>query len=373
MKNKVLVIDDEQSMRKAISRQLSTDKDGFEIFSACNGKEGLKLYEKEHPILIILDIEMPLMDGIEFLEEIKLTSSSPFSTLVLTGKVDDKYIKKCFDLGVSAFLKKPFNNYEFMGLVKNTIALKRAQHRLKEEIAYRKLTQKALADQKETFISVLMHDLKNPLIPLVTYCRKLAEGKINSDEEKIKKLKIMRESSERVLEIIESTSDVLKKGRAVPPICVNKVVISDTVLFVVKNAKHEADEKRISIYINGKSENEWDNLEEIIICADEHQIRSLVENLAGNAMKYARSSINIELANINDDVKLVVRDDGRGIKEIYHKKIFDSYFQAPGSKKGTGLGLFSVKKVVDNHNGRINVHSAPEAGTSFEVILPIND
>ncbi len=372
MKNKVLIIDDEHAMLRAISRQLKTDKEGYEIFLAENGKDGLEIYGTEQPVLVILDIHMPVIDGIEFLQHIRLSSHSPCSVIVLTGKGSNNNIKKCFDLGVYAFLEKPFNNYEFMGLVRNAIALKRAQLALREEIAYRKMAQKALDDQKESFISVLVHDLKNPLIPLAAYSKKLMDGKIKSEKEKVEKLKIIRESTKRLLKIIESTSESLKKGMSDPLVCVNKVVISDTVLFVAKTAMHEAEEKNVCITINDKGEDVWDDLEDTVMCADDHQIRTMIENLLGNAMKYARSRINVDLSCTGDDVKLVINDDGPGIQTMYHKKIFERYFQAPGSREGTGLGLFSVKKVVENHGGKISVQSAPKKGASFKVVLPIN-
>ncbi len=75
---------------------------------------------------------------------------------------------------------------------------------------------------------------------------------------------------------------------------------------------------------------------------------------------------------ITKDGSIEVTDDGRGIPEKYKDKVFDEYFQVPGSKKGTGLGLYSVKKVVENHKGKITVNSSSKSGASFEITLPIN-
>ena len=106
------------------------------------------------------------------------------------------------------------------------------------------------------------------------------------------------------------------------------------------------------------------------IHADPEQLRSMIENLVGNAVKYARSAVYVEVRMDASGLRFTVSDDGPGIPDVYREKIFEEYFQAPGSVKGTGLGLFSVKKVVDNHGGGVTVTSLPDGGTRFEITLP---
>ena len=130
--DKILVIDDEPIIIESISYDLMNE--GYEILSAMNGKEGLVLFEKEKPTVIILDIRMPVMDGIEFLEHIKLESSDPYAVIVLTGHGDDEDVQKCFNLGVSSFLRKPYNIHVLKGLVGNSIEFKHTQQELMCEI-----------------------------------------------------------------------------------------------------------------------------------------------------------------------------------------------------------------------------------------------
>lgn len=125
--SKILIIDDEQIVTETIRKDL--DGEGYEVISAINGKEGLDIFEKEHPILIILDLRMPVMDGITFLEHIKLKPSSIFSVIVLTGHGDNEDIKKSFTLGVSSFLSKPYNVLVLRGMVKHSIEAKQTQLR----------------------------------------------------------------------------------------------------------------------------------------------------------------------------------------------------------------------------------------------------
>ncbi|KJR43660.1 Signal transduction response regulator, receiver region domain protein, partial [Candidatus Magnetoovum chiemensis] len=112
-KDKILILDDEKVVIEAIKKHLKHED--YVILTGENGQEGLDIYFKERPILIILDLKMPVMDGIEFLETIKLTPQSPCSVIVLTGHGSDEDMERCFELGILAFLHKPFNVYELKG------------------------------------------------------------------------------------------------------------------------------------------------------------------------------------------------------------------------------------------------------------------
>ena len=150
---KILIIDDESVVIEAVQRHLRTD--GYEIFSAANGKEGLKLLHEISPILVILDLRMPVMDGHEFLEKAGLITAGTSSVIVLTGHGDDDDILRSFNLGVCAYLRKPFNAVELRGLVKNTIALKRSEITLADEIARRRQADDLLKERELRYRTVV--------------------------------------------------------------------------------------------------------------------------------------------------------------------------------------------------------------------------
>ena len=132
LNNKILVIEDEEIVIETIREVLKGRC--YEIISAKNGKEGLAEYEKEQPILVILDLMMPVMNGVEFLENLKIRYHDICSVIVLTGHGDNEDIKKCFDLGVFSFIKKPFDINVFRGTVMNTIKAEQLQQELVDEI-----------------------------------------------------------------------------------------------------------------------------------------------------------------------------------------------------------------------------------------------
>ena len=368
--DEILIIDDEQSIINSIYRDIMFGDEEYKLYSANNGKDGLVLYYIHQPVLIVLDLNMPVMNGIEFLEKIQLKSTDKCSVIVMTGANDDENIKKCFELGVSAFLRKPFNNYEFIGLLKNAITLKRTQNELRDEIYERELAERILNKQREKFVSVLMEDMKKPLITVKDYTGIIAGGEMQSEEEKNAKLQMIQESTEDLLNTIENTSNALKDKAVLQVYEPEPVELVEIIPAVIKDHLSQIEDRGIEVLINKKRMEEWDAMDSHVLKADYNQMKILVKNLLSNAFKYAKKVIEIEINKSNSVIEMAVKDDGPGIKEIYHEKIFEEYFQIPGSKKGSGSGLFSAKKVVNNHAGSIEVKSSPDDGTSFRVALP---
>lgn len=126
--NKILIIDDEPQVVDSIKNDL--EMGNYEIFAAFNGKEGLEICKEVLPVLILLDLKMPKMGGIEFLERINISHSDAYSVIVFTGHGDEEDIKKCFKLGICVFLKKPYNIYELRGLVKYSVESKHLQKQI---------------------------------------------------------------------------------------------------------------------------------------------------------------------------------------------------------------------------------------------------
>jgi len=131
----VLVIDDDAAVREAVAEDLK--REGYELHFADNGREGLKRLPEVKPTVIILDLRMPVMDGQEFLTQLRLKPSDPYSVVVLTAYGDADAVKSCYDAGVSTFLKKPFNLFEIRGVVKNAIAIKQLSTHLEELVEER--------------------------------------------------------------------------------------------------------------------------------------------------------------------------------------------------------------------------------------------
>lgn len=370
-KQKILVIDDDLSITHAIRRELTLQSDSYEIMTSKNGWDGLELYYSQNPILILLDLKMPVMDGLEFLQSINLSASDICSVIMLTGHDDDESISRSFSMGASAYLRKPFNACELGGLVRNSIALKLMQHRLVKEIELKEQAQHELSEERDRFLSILMHNLKNPMFPIVSYINKIIDGRLKSEEERRNKLHIIRESSEEIMRVIEETSVALRDKRTVDIFDPTTVSLRDLLVFTLRALSVSNDEHSLTVTLNGQDEKNWDAIHDITLEADHRQIKTLFENLISNALKYARSRIEIELYKRQDSVTFSISDDGQGIPDEYKDRIFQEYYQVPGSKQGTGLGLYSVRRVVDNHSGTITVSCPLSGGIRFDICLPL--
>ena len=131
----VLVIDDDAAVRDAVAEDLK--QEGYDLYFATNGIEGLKRIKEIDPTVIILDLRMPVMDGQKFLTQLRLKPSDPYSVVVLTAYGDADAVKSCYDAGVSTFLKKPFDIFEIRGVVKNAVAVKQLSTHLDELVQER--------------------------------------------------------------------------------------------------------------------------------------------------------------------------------------------------------------------------------------------
>lgn len=124
-KASVLIIDDETSILKAT--QIAMKDQEIEVHLATNGQEGLAMVHRVEPVVIVLDLQMPAMNGFQFLETLQPKPEDPYGVVILTGNYSDEDMQRCFDLGCYFFLRKPFGKVEICCLVNRCIAMKRLE------------------------------------------------------------------------------------------------------------------------------------------------------------------------------------------------------------------------------------------------------
>ena len=131
----VLVIDDDEAIRNAVAEDLKLE--GYDLHFASSGREGLSRLQEVTPTVIVLDLRLPVMDGRQFLSQLSLKPSDPYSVIALTEGRDAKAVKSCYDAGVSAFIKKPLHPFELRGVVRNAVAMKQLSLHLEEMVRER--------------------------------------------------------------------------------------------------------------------------------------------------------------------------------------------------------------------------------------------
>ena len=145
---KILVIDDEPALQKAVQKILKNEN--YAIAFAGNGLEGLAHLEKEKPDLIFLDLRMPGLDGFGFLEKISISPNDPYHVVVITGHGDDKEVQRSFELGVNFFLRKPLSLIEVRCLAKRCLEMKAIEMELRE---HRNSLEKLVAERTLALIN----------------------------------------------------------------------------------------------------------------------------------------------------------------------------------------------------------------------------
>ena len=120
---KVLVVDDETPLQQAI--RLALKNEGYTLYFADNGQQGLELFREHKPELVFLDLRMPVMDGYQFLQNVNITPDALFTVIAITGHGVDREIERCYSLGVDFFLKKPISLVEICCIARRCIEAKR--------------------------------------------------------------------------------------------------------------------------------------------------------------------------------------------------------------------------------------------------------
>ncbi|KJR41055.1 response regulator receiver sensor signal transduction histidine kinase [Candidatus Magnetoovum chiemensis] len=355
-----MIVEDEIIIAKDIKRSL--ENFGYCVTSiVSSGEKAVNRANVDRPDLILMDIVLQgEMDGIEAANLIRSRLNIPI--IYITAYADDRILQRAKLTGPVGYMIKPFEDRQI--------------HTVIEMALYKHKTDEAMRQQRERFISVLLHDLKNPLLALYGNIKRINDGKIKKDEDKTSVIKIIQEISEDLLVSIENNAKSLKEKSALETYAPKDVNLKEVLFTVIRNTHHDVKDKGIKLFFNNKIISDYNDIadkidmDKIFFTADLFQIKSMIENLIGNALKYAKSTIMIKLDRNDNEIIFKVCDDGPGIAPIYHDKIFQEYFQVPGSKKGTGIGLYSVKKIVESHNGTISVNSNINEGACFEVLLP---
>lgn len=374
MEKIILIVDDEEGIRKVLSILLSDM--GYKVISAENGEVALDLFRENNPQIVLTDIKMPNMDGLELLSILKKESPDT-EVIMITGHGDIDLAIKSLKFEATDFVTKPVNNEVL------EIALKRAEERISMKRQIREYTEnlEQLVEEKSRklleaermaavgqTVAGLSHAIKNIASGLKGGAFVLEKGMDLNNEQ------YLREGWEMVkgnVDKIKNLSlDLLNYGKssgAVPRLCDPNIPAAE----VVNLMKPAALEKNICL--------KADLSEDLKpLCFDPEGMHRCILNLVANAVDAGTDE------NISERAKEVtvrtskregwgveyqVIDNCGGMPEEIKNKIFKNFFSTKGSF-GTGIGLMLTKKIVDEHNGFIGFESEEGAGSVFTIRLP---
>ncbi|MEA3513664.1 MAG: response regulator [Campylobacterota bacterium] len=369
----ILLVDDSSFMRRMLKGILSPKR--FNIYEAKDGINGLEVLNKEDIHLMLLDYEMPGMDGIELLETIKRDIRFlELPVIMLSGNDSKDIVARALKHGASDFLKKPFATEELLLKcdlqVKDYINKKRIQIKEKELAIALEKTKKS-EEYKSLFLANMSHEIRTPLNGIVGFVNILAEEE--KDKKKLDYLNTIQKSSDLLLNLINDILDFSKIESN--KLDINKeVFIVDELYHLLRSVYNPmAIEKDIELnsYIDT-------NVPKYFY-SDFLRIKQIMTNLISNAIKFTpkkgKITISLELTEDKKSIQFSVSDTGIGIAKENHTKVFELFSQAESTttKKfgGTGLGLSISAKLVKLLGGTIGINSEINQGSCFYFNLPI--
>lgn len=387
MKKSVLIIDDDLNTLSFIS--LILEQEGYEVLATSDIQEGLTYFKSTHPTVIILDLEMPEMHGLEVLKRLEPGIEKDFSVVILTGYGHDANIKACYDLGVYAFISKPVRIVELKGLVRNAIMwedykIALSEHKeqleklvqertetLMQEIDLRKHIEQQLmqANQiKDRILSILSWDLRSPLSNVVMNMRYLVETANSMPESILQQLNDTYIEARNTWQLTENIFlwSRCEKGEIEnhPENCNLNSIIKDSILFF----SNSANSKKLKFNVD------IDDAMEIY--TDRKIAYTIVQNVLSNAIKYSHPDGTIDIKASIDDKKVVLQisDKGVGISEAALNDLMNiaKPISTPGTanEKGSGLGLTISKKLADIISAEIQIASKNMVGTTIKIHFP---
>jgi len=222
---------------------------------------------------------------------------------------------------------------------------------------------------KDEFLAMITHELKTPLVPIQGYADILLNEHLGKLTDKQKeRISIIKSSSETLLSIISDLLDAQKLDLGQLRMTKQKTDIKNTITKAIETMKPEAESHKIEITSNSKS---------VILNHDSERIGQVITNLIKNsiiAMDPNPGKIDVNIEDFSSEVKISIKDSGIGIPEEKQKNLFKKFYQVDASltreKGGSGLGLAICKGIIDNHMGKITVHSIPNQGSTFSFTIP---
>ncbi len=386
----ILVVDDVPDNIQFLAARLRGK--GFQVSAASSGADALRNIEAKLPDLILLDVQMPEMDGFEVCRRLKdnpITTGIP--VIFLTARTELEDIVEGLSLGAVDYVTKPFHASELMTRVRTHLELKYARDLLVErnsQLATLNEQLIQLNNEKNEFLGVAAHDLKNPLGAVRWLAELLLNDNSNlSREREHEVLRNIIGSSERMFSIVTNLLDVnaIEQGTVnLEPEPVNLLI---AVADVVANFEERARQKNITLHINNEI-----SATNAGIFVNPNILSQVLENLVSNAIKYSPNDKNIwvvvkeqptDTKEKNSALKptpcclILVKDEGPGISEDDKKRLYGKFArltaQPTGGEHSTGLGLFIVKKLVEAMHGRVWCESEVGngiAGATFIVEFP---
>lgn len=354
----ILYVEDDDNVRENIVRFL---KRRFNtVYSVSNGKKGLELFKEKKPDMVIADIKMPVMDGLQMAEEIKKISNDT-PVIITTAFSDVPYLMKAIEIEIDGYIQKPIKHEKLLNAI-----YKFASRKIMEEELFRAKKLEAIG----ILAAGIAHDFNNLLTPILGNIS-LAKMSLAPDDKIYKNLDTAENASLMAKDLVKRFMVFAKGGEPVKRIISIKDLIKEaSMLLPDSKVKCEFNIAEDLSDIEADSGQIFQSIHNIVVNACEAMPEGGVVRISAENVVISKKD-NLPLED-GMYVKVSVKDNGVGIPQENLSKIFDPYFTTKGmdSRKGTGIGLATAYSIVKRHGGYILVESEVGAGSTFHIYLP---
>ncbi|MEM9531337.1 MAG: hybrid sensor histidine kinase/response regulator [Pseudomonadota bacterium] len=371
LKPDILVVDDVLANLSLLVDILK--QQGYRVRAVARGREAVKAARELPPKLILLDIDMPDMDGFAVCQALKTmpeTESIPVLFLSSFARPSDKVA--AFGVGGVDYITKPFQIEEVLQRVATHLRIEGLKQSLQEQnrelqIRNRELERIRLAQANLTHM--IVHDLRSPLAGVLGYLELLqigSSGLLNSEQRADVDQAV--EACHLANNLVTSMLDIARLENDAMPLQVEATDLCQLAAEVVSVLRSVAEERQISLH-------HPDN--PVVGHVDATLIRRVITNLLHNAIRATRGDGRIELtvSRVSEGARIQVQDNGCGIARELQDGIFEKFTQAENRRRfrseGYGIGLAFCRLAVEAQDGTIHFESAPEQGSRFWITLPL--
>ncbi|MCD0487372.1 hybrid sensor histidine kinase/response regulator [Pedobacter sp. MC2016-14] len=366
----ILIVDD--TPENLISLKKVLEINNFEVDTAASGEEALKKVLKNAYVLIILDVQMPGMDGFEVAEAISGYSKAKETAIIFlsAANTESKFITKGYSSGGLDYITKPVDMdilllkvKTFYRIYEQSRKLIEIQNALLEEIEFRKKAE----NKKDEFISIASHELKTPLTSVKGYVQLLERSVDRGDMDTVKKhLAKAQVQLEKLNDLIADLLDISKIESGKLKFNKKNFILDETLESVMEIINQSNPE--FTLTKTGFAPQE--------IYGDEMRIEQVIINFLTNAIKYSPGTNEVRIhVNVEGDrVYVGVRDFGIGIDPEQQKNVFDKFYRVEETAiqfQGLGIGLYISAEIIRRHGGEVGVKSVLGEGSEFYFIIPL--
>ncbi len=363
MSLKILIVDDSPEDRELYRRYLvKAGQCDYSFLEAEAGEDGLARCREGKPDCVLLDYNMPDMDGLAFLDELageKEDVSIPI--VMLTGEDNEFVAAEALERGAQDYIIKGDVNPSSISR-----AVRYAIHRQMTQLQHKQLIGN-LSSRNDEILQLayaMTHDLQTPLASLTGTADALERHlEDRCDEQTGKWLMRINQSVNRMTRMLDDLMTYVRAGNE--KVDMQSVEMEDLIDQILLEMVEAASKKDITFDVARPFPS---------VTGDPKQVYRIFSNLIGNGVKYAPADGNVHIAlsatSLNDSVQFRIVDNGPGIDPKFLDKVFLPFKRATHKEEGSGIGLATVRRIVEQHNGRVWLESDGRSGTTAVVELP---